>query len=62
MLSELSKKRLLIGGASVDSSVIVPLETARREFKLGQIRTAYVEAPTKDDIYTAQETMKHIYL
>ena len=38
--------------------MIVPLETARRQFKLGQIRTTYVEAPTKDDIYTAQETMK----
>lgn len=36
----------------------MPLESARRVFKLGQIRTTYVEAPTKEDIYTAQETMK----
>lgn len=46
-----------ITGTSVDSAVIVPLETARRQFKLGSIRTTYIEAPTKDDIYKAQETM-----
>ncbi|MEX2461323.1 MAG: ABC transporter permease [Paenibacillaceae bacterium] len=44
-------------GTSVDSAVIVPLETARRQFKLGFIRTTYIEAPTKDDIYKAQDTM-----
>jgi putative ABC transport system permease protein len=44
-------------GTSVDSAVIVPLETARRQFKLGFIRTTYIEAPTKDDIYRAQATM-----
>jgi len=47
-----------ISGSSIDSTIIVPLESARRQFKLGQIRTTYVEAPTKDDIYKAQETMK----
>jgi putative ABC transport system permease protein len=46
-----------ITGTSVDSTVIVPLETARRQFKLGSIRTTYIEAPTKDDIYKAQDTM-----
>ncbi|QGQ96730.1 FtsX-like permease family protein [Paenibacillus psychroresistens] len=46
-----------ITGTSVDSAVIVPLETARRQFKLGSIRTTYIEAPTKDDIYKAQTTM-----
>jgi putative ABC transport system permease protein len=46
-----------ITGTSVDSAVIVPLETARRQFKLGSIRTTYIEAPTKDDIYKAQDTM-----
>jgi putative ABC transport system permease protein len=44
-------------GTSVDSAVIVPLETARRQFKLGFIRTTYIEAPTKEDIYKAQDTM-----
>ncbi|MDD9267769.1 ABC transporter permease [Paenibacillus sp. GCM10023248] len=58
VIGTLKEKGSNIGGASVDSSVIVPLETARRVFKLGQIRTTYVEAPTKDDIYIAQETMK----
>jgi putative ABC transport system permease protein len=46
-----------ITGTSVDSAVIVPLETARRQFKLGSIRTTYIEAPTKEDIYKAQDTM-----
>jgi putative ABC transport system permease protein len=58
VIGTLQAKGSNIGGASVDSSIIVPLESARRVFKLGQIRTTYVEAPTKEDIYTAQETMK----
>lgn len=58
VIGTLEAKGSNIGGASVDSSIIVPLESARRVFKLGQIRTTYVEAPTKEDIYTAQETMK----
>jgi putative ABC transport system permease protein len=53
----LAPKGSNITGTSVDSAVIVPLETARREFKLGFIRTTYIEAPTKDDIYKAQQTM-----
>lgn len=58
VIGTLQAKGSNIGGASVDGSIIVPLESARRVFKLGQIRTTYVEAPTKEDIYTAQETMK----
>ncbi|UJF36035.1 ABC transporter permease [Paenibacillus hexagrammi] len=58
VIGTLQEKGSNIGGSSADNSVIVPLETARRQFKLGQIRTTYVEAPTKDDIYKAQETMK----
>ncbi|WP_426453314.1 ABC transporter permease [Paenibacillus sp. S-38] len=45
-------------GNSLDNSVFVPLETARRAFKLGAIRTTYVEAPSNEEIYTAQATMK----
>ncbi|AEI41166.1 ABC transporter permease [Paenibacillus mucilaginosus] len=45
-------------GTSLDNSVFVPLETARRAFKLGAIRTTYVEAPSNEEIYTAQATMK----
>jgi putative ABC transport system permease protein len=58
VIGTLKTKGSNISGTSVDSSVIVPLETARRQFKLGQIRTTYIEAPTKEDIYLAQETMK----
>ncbi len=58
VIGTLKEKGSNIGGASVDSAVIMPLETARLQFKLVQILTTYVEAPTKDDIYTAQDTMK----
>src|SRR5207249_2125749 len=47
-----------ISGTSVDSAVIVPLQTAQRQFKLGQIRTTYIEAASKEDIPKAQDTMK----
>jgi putative ABC transport system permease protein len=57
VIGVLNPKGSNITGTSVDSTVIVPLETARREFKLGFIRTTYIEAPTKDDIYKAQDTM-----
>jgi putative ABC transport system permease protein len=46
-----------INGTSADSTVFVPLETARRDYKLGTIRTTYVEAATKDDIAQAQNTL-----
>jgi putative ABC transport system permease protein len=57
VIGVLEAKGSNITGSSVDSTVIVPLETARRKFKLGFIRTTYIEAPTKDDIYKAQATM-----
>jgi putative ABC transport system permease protein len=57
VIGVLNPKGSNITGTSVDSTVIVPLETARRVFKLGFIRTTYIEAPTKDDIYKAQDTM-----
>ncbi|WP_438431842.1 ABC transporter permease [Gorillibacterium sp. sgz500922] len=47
-----------ISGTSADSAVFVPLETARRDFKLGSIRTTYIEAATKDDVSKAQETIE----
>jgi putative ABC transport system permease protein len=46
-----------INGTSVDSTVFVPLETVRRDFKLGQIRTTYIEAASADDVATAQNTI-----
>lgn len=57
VIGVLNPKGSNLTGTSVDSAVIVPLETARRAFKLGFIRTTYIEAPTKADIYKAQETM-----
>jgi putative ABC transport system permease protein len=57
VIGVLNPKGSNITGTSVDGTVIVPLETARREFKLGFIRTTYIEAPTKEDIYLAQDTM-----
>lgn len=47
-----------INNTSIDTTVIMPLSTAQRQFKLGNIRTTYAEAKTKDDIATAQETLK----
>lgn len=58
VVGKLKEKGSNISGTSVDNSIIVPLETARREFKLGTIRTTYIEAPTREDIYKAQDTMK----
>ncbi|WP_127585593.1 ABC transporter permease [Paenibacillus koleovorans] len=58
VVGKMREKGSNINGTSVDDMVIVPLETARRQFKLGTIRTTYIEAPTKDDIYLAQATMK----
>ncbi|WP_040952550.1 ABC transporter permease [Gorillibacterium massiliense] len=47
-----------ISGTSADSNVFVPLETVRRDFKLGSIRTTYIEASSKDEIDQAQATME----
>ncbi|WP_058303324.1 ABC transporter permease [Gorillibacterium timonense] len=47
-----------ISGTSADSTVFVPLETARRDFKLGNIRTTYIEAASKEDVTKAQETIE----
>jgi putative ABC transport system permease protein len=57
IIGVLEPKGSNISGTSVDSAAIVPLESARREFKLGFIQTTYFEAPTKEDIYLAQDTM-----
>lgn len=57
VVGTMKQKGSSIGGASVDDSVIVPLETARRQMKLGAIRTTYIEAASKEDIYNAQNTM-----
>jgi putative ABC transport system permease protein len=45
------------GGVSLDDSAFVPLVTAQRAFKLGGIRTTYLEAPTKEQLTQAQTTI-----
>ncbi|OXM84225.1 ABC transporter permease [Paenibacillus rigui] len=45
------------GGVSLDDTAFVPLVTAQRAFKLGNIRTTYLEAPTKDQLTDAQNTI-----
>jgi putative ABC transport system permease protein len=57
VIGVMQKKGSTIGGTSLDTSVIVPLETARRTFKLGSITTTYVEAASKDDLTQAQTTL-----
>ncbi|MCC2684873.1 MAG: macrolide export ATP-binding/permease macB [Paenibacillaceae bacterium] len=57
VIGVMQKKGSTIGGTSLDTSVIVPLETARRTFKIGSITTTYVEAATKDDLTQAQTTL-----
>lgn len=53
----LKEKGSNTNGTSADSSIIVPLSAATRASKMGSIRTAYLEAPTKDDVATAQATI-----
>lgn len=57
IVGKLREKGSNTGGTSVDSSVVVPLTTAMRANKLGNIRTTYIEAATKEDVTTAQETI-----
>lgn len=57
IVGKLKAKGSSLGGTSPDNSVIIPIETARRTFKLGQIRTTYLEAPEIDQLPTAQNTI-----
>jgi putative ABC transport system permease protein len=57
IVGTIKEKGSSISGVSLDNSVFVPLETARRAFKLGSIRTTYLEAPTKDDLPQTQTTI-----
>ena len=57
VVGTLQPKGSNLGGQSVDRSVIVPLETARRAYKLGSIRTTYIEAPEIEQLSMAQTTI-----
>jgi len=53
----LAAKGATASGTSVDDEIFIPLVTAQRLFQLGAIRTTYMEASSKDNIYVAQKTM-----
>ncbi|WP_166238613.1 ABC transporter permease [Paenibacillus turpanensis] len=57
IIGKLKEKGSSLGGASVDDSVVVPLETARRAYKLGTIRTTYIEAQDTTTISQAESTI-----
>ncbi|MDF2722602.1 MAG: macrolide export ATP-binding/permease macB [Paenibacillus sp.] len=57
VVGRLQPKGSSLGGVSPDDSVFIPLETARRSFKLGQIRTTFLEAPVIDQLEDAQNTI-----
>ncbi|MCL6456960.1 MAG: ABC transporter permease [Gorillibacterium sp.] len=57
VIGKLKVQGSTLSGTSVDDSVFVPLETARRDFKLGSIRTTYVEASSAEDTTVAESTM-----
>jgi len=61
IIGVLASKGSNTSGTSLDSSVFVPLPTMSRDFKLGNIRTAYVEAASGNDVTRAQRTLE-LYL
>jgi putative ABC transport system permease protein len=62
VIGKLQPKGKNINGNSVDTTVFMPLETARRQYKLGNITTTYVEATDKSDIDKAQASLKQYLL
>jgi putative ABC transport system permease protein len=61
VIGKLKSKGSNTSGNSLDSSIFVPLNTLQRDFKLGTIRNAYVEAETSADT-TRVQTMLEAYL
>jgi putative ABC transport system permease protein len=58
VIGVMEQKGKNINNTSIDTTVIMPLTTAQRQFKLGSLRTTYVEAASKDDVATAEQTLK----
>ncbi|MFC5450746.1 ABC transporter permease [Paenibacillus aestuarii] len=54
IIGVLQSKGSNTSGTSLDSAIIVPLPTMTRDFKLGTIRTAYVEAASGNDVNRVQ--------
>lgn len=58
IIGVLKSKGSNTSGTSLDSSVIVPLPTMSRDFKLGNIRSTYVEATSGDDVSRVQAVLE----
>lgn len=58
VIGVMEQKGKNINNTSMDTTVIMPLSTAQRQFKLGSLRTTYVEAKSKDDVALAEQTLK----
>lgn len=58
VIGVMEQKGKNINNTSIDTAIIMPLSTAQRQFKLGSLRTTYAEAKTKDDVATAEATLK----
>lgn len=58
IIGVLKSKGSNTSGTSLDSSVIVPLPTMSRDFKLGSIRSTYVEAASGDDVSKVQAALE----
>lgn len=54
IIGTLKSKGSNTSGTSLDSSIFVPLDTLNRDFKLGNIRTTYVEATTSENVTRVQ--------
>ncbi|UUZ89732.1 ABC transporter permease [Paenibacillus sp. P25] len=54
VVGKLKSKGSNTAGTSIDKAVIVPLVTAQRAFKLGQIRTTYIESSSSEELSRAQ--------
>lgn len=57
VIGKLKTKGSNTNGTSLDSSIFVPLNTLQRDFKLGTIRSAYVEAASSTDTTRVQNVL-----
>lgn len=58
IIGTLKSKGSNTSGTSLDSSIFVPLDTLSRDFKLGNIRTTYVEATTSENVTRVQSIVE----
>jgi putative ABC transport system permease protein len=58
VIGVMEQKGKNINNTSIDTTVVMPLSTAQRQFKLGSLRTTYVEAASKDDVAKAESTLQ----